>query len=424
MKIDFTKTATTKGLRVVVSPMKEAGTVTFLVMVGTGSKYEPAEWAGISHFLEHLFFKGTKKRPSALEISEFLDEVGGEFNAFTSKEFTGYYAKVAVRHAERAYDVISDILLNSKFETAEIDRERGVIIEEMRMYQDMPMRYVDELFEDLLYPGQAAGRLVVGTEETVRSLKRDDFVKYLAEHYVAKNMIVGVSGELSLEEGQAQAEKYFSEAATGDPKGKEEVDDSQRVVGVDLHQKKTDQTHLVLGVRGFDIFDERRWPLRLLAIILGGGMSSRLFMSVRERLGLAYYIRCGIEEYTDSGYLMAKAGVDNTKVVKAVAAIMDEFKKILAEGVPEKELTKAKEFLKGKTLMSLETSDDVVMWLLNQEVLRGKIETLEDKFGKIDAVTTKEVAEIAGEVFRPDKLNLAMISPFGDQTQLEEQLKF
>ncbi len=407
----FYKTKLKNNLRLIVSPISKTKTVTLLVMIETGSKYETKAISGLSHFLEHMFFKGTTRRPSTLAISTALDEVGGIYNAFTSKEYTGFYVKVASRHIRRAFDVISDILQNSKFESGEIKREKKVIIEEINMYQDTPMHYVGELFEQLLYGDQPAGRMVIGTKKTVSSLRQKDFLDYLQKMYKASNMIVCMAGNISSSRAKKLTEKYFTRLYKGKPKPKPKVKEKQTKPQVLVHWKKTDQTHLCLGVRTYNISHPDRYILALLGIILGGGMSSRLFISVRERLGLAYYIKASPEFYTDSGYLVIQAGTDTKRVKKACQVILDELRKIKKESVGKKELTKAKEFIKGATSIELETSDAQAAWLAKQEILTKKLRTLKQVFADIDKVNSRDIRRVAGNIFTNKKLNLALIGP-------------
>lgn len=419
----FYKTKHKNGMRVIVAPMKDSKTITLLALFGVGSKYERDKIAGISHFLEHMFFKGTKKRPNSLAISEYLDEVGGEYNAFTSKEYTGYYAKVTPRHTDRAFDMVSDILKNSKFDAQEIDRERGVIIEEMNMYQDTPMMYVGDLFENLIYSKQPAGRLIIGNKKSIQNMKRNDFINHYNNYYNTSNMVVCVAGKITTQNARQLVRRHFSGFNNEIIKDKNKVIEKQTHPEVSVHNKNTDQSHIVLGMRGYDIHDKRKYAQSLLSVILGGGMSSRLFISVRERLGLAYYIRCSAETYTDTGYLAVHAGVDNKKIDKAIKVILSELNRIKAEGISDKELKKAKEYIKGKTMMGLEGSDDYCLWLATQEILTNNLENIEKKFKKIDQVTTDDIQEISKDLIKNKKLNLAVIGPYKSSDRFKKYFK-
>jgi predicted Zn-dependent peptidase len=418
----YKKTTLENGLRIITVPSKNTKAVSVLALVGTGSKYETKEENGISHFLEHMFFKGTEKRPTPLDVVETLDKVGGIFNAFTSKELTGYWAKVDSRHFELALDWVSDISLNSKFPSKEIEKEKGVIIEEINMYLDTPMSYILDLWEKLLYGDQPAGWLTIGTKKNVLGFKRDNFVNYVGDHYSSKNTVVCVAGNIDEEEAIKKVKDYFSGINEKDNKSKIPVEEKQEKPNILLHHKETDQTHLCLGVRGFDLFDKRKFSQSVLATILGGFMSSRLFMSVREERGLAYYIKSASDSSTDTGYLVTRAGVDHKKAEEAVKVIVEEYRKIREEGVGEKELRKAKDYLRGTLTLSLEASDALASFYAAQEVLEGKALTPEDKFKELEKVTREDLQKVAKEIFKPENLNLALIGPFKDKERFEKIL--
>lgn len=417
----YKKTTLKNGLRILTVPMKGTKTASVMVLVGTGSKYETKDINGLSHFLEHMFFKGTKKRPNTLAISESLDRVGGEYNAFTSQEYTGYWAKVDVNHFELALDWVSDIFLNSKLEAKEIEKEKGTIIEELNMYLDMPMRHVMDLWINLLYGDQPAGWNVGGTKENIKSMKREQFVKYLKEHYSSKNTIVVIAGNIKNTSVEL-AKKYFKSINGGDNKDKVGVKEHQNNPKTLIHYKKTDQTHLCLGFRGYDIFHPDKYALGLLGTILGGNMSSRMFISIREEQGLAYYVRTVVDMDTDTGSLFTRAGVDNSKVERAIKSILKEYKKISEIKITQKELQKAKDYTKGSTLIDMESSDAQASFAGFQELLTKEILTLEEKFVKMDAVTVDDIQKVAKDIFRPEKLNLALIGPF-KENKFEKLLK-
>ncbi|MEK9153509.1 MAG: pitrilysin family protein, partial [Patescibacteria group bacterium] len=329
----YKKITLPNGLRLILVPNTNTMAVTAMVLVGAGSKYETKQNNGISHFLEHLFFKGTKKRPTALQISETLDKVGGLYNAFTSKELTGYFAKVDSGHWQLALDWVSDIFLHSTLPPQEIAKERGVIIEEINMMLDTPMRFVGELWEELLYGDQPAGWEIIGTKENIASLKRNDFVNYLKNQYSSKNTIVVMAGNFPVGQAEKLIKSHFASINKAAPQAKVATKEKQTGPGLLLKHKATDQTHFCLGGRGLNMFDERKYAQEILATILGGNMSSRLFMEVREKRGLAYYIRTTAEEYIDSGYLMTQAGVPNDKAERAIEVILQQYRKIKEKGV-------------------------------------------------------------------------------------------
>lgn len=410
----FRKTTLKNGLRVITAPQENTETVTVLVLVGTGSKYETKDISGISHFLEHLFFKGTKNKPTALDVIEPLDKVGGVYNAFTSQECTGFFAKVEASHFELALEWVSDILLNSTFPTKEIEKEKGVIIEEINMYYDDPRRYVQTLWTKLLYGDQPAGWDVAGTKETVSKINRQNLLDYVKNHYTSSSVIVCIAGKINEAEELAKVEKYFSKIKIKQAEEKLKVTEKQNRPGCLIHNKKTDQTHFCLGVRGYNIFHPQKYSQELLATILGasGMMSNRLFTEVREKLGLAYYISTETDTSTDTGFLVTNAGVDNTRVEKSIQTILKEYKKISQIKVSAQELKKAKDNIKGKTAIYLEPSDSQASFFGFQELLEKKILTPNDFFREIDKVSQSDILKVAKDIFRPEKLNLALIGPF------------
>jgi len=422
MKIKYKKTTLENGLRIVTIPMTGTETVTVTVMVGVGSRYESEKEAGISHFIEHMFFKGTKKRPTTLDISSELDSIGGEFNAFTSKDKTAYYAKVDAKHLHRALDVVADMYLHSKLEEKEIDKERGTILQELNMYEDTPVRSVGETFENLLYKNNPLGRDIIGYKKTLKSLKRKDFIDYMNRFYMANDTVVCIAGKFDEKKAIGKISGYFEKMGRGEKPKIVKVDDKQNSPRVKLKYKKTDQSHLVLGVRAYDQDHKDRFALALMSIILGGNMSSRLFIEVREKRGLAYYVRSMIESYKDCGYLAVQAGVEHGNLMLALSTILREFKKIAKEKVSPEELKRAKDFIRGKSIMGMEASDEVAMFFLEQEVTRGKIMTIEEIFARFDKVAASDILRVAKDVFKKNKLNLAVIGPHKDSKKFEKLL--
>src|SRR3989338_829946 len=421
----FHKTTLKNGLRIITVPQNNTETVTVLVLAGTGSKYETREMSGISHFLEHLFFKGTKKQPTPLILAETLDKVGGIYNAFTSDECTGYFAKVEASHFELALDWVSDILLNSLFPEKEIEKEKGVIIEEINMIYDHPMNYVNTLWTKLLYGDQPAGWYIAGKKETVSKITRQDIVDYTDNHYTASNTVVCIAGKINELEGLAKTKKYFSKINNKQSLAKLKVIEDQDKPECLIHYKKTDQSHFCLGVRGYNLFHPQKYSQELLAIILGAGgmMSNRLFTEVREKLGLAYYIRTEADANNDIGFLVTNAGVDNTRVEKSISTILKEYKKISQTKVPASELKKAKDNIKGKMAIYLETSDAQSNFYGLQEILERKIMTPQELFREIDKVSQNDILKVAKDIFQPEKLNLTLIGPFKDKDQFQKLLK-
>ncbi len=420
----FQKHTLKNGLRILLAPMQETGTATVIVMTGVGSRYETRAENGLAHFLEHMFFKGTEKRPTAMDISKELDAIGAEYNAYTGKDRTAYYAKVEAHHWETALDVVSDLFLNAKIEQEEIDRERGPVLQELNMYEDMPMRHIGDLWELHLYGDHPLGWEIIGPKENLKRFMRKDFIKYLNRGYVAENVVVGVAGNIDPKKVKKEIEKHFAGIRTGKKPTFKKTTKKQLQPEVFVQNKKTDQTNLLLGVRAYDMYHKDRHALTVLATILGGGMSSRLFMAVRERRGLAYHVNTSTESFHDTGYLAAYAGIEHKNLEKTVQVILDEYKKVATEKVDAEELKKAKEYIKGKMAMGLEGSDDVVEYLVTQETIRGEITLPKEKAKMIDKVTADDVLRVAKDIFVNKKLNLAVIGPKANKKKLEKLLKF
>lgn len=417
------KTTLKNGLRIITIPLRNTQSLTILVLVKTGSKYEEKEINGISHFLEHMYFKGTKKRPNSLAIAEDLDKIGGIYNAFTSEDYTGYFAKVASNYFDLALDWVSDIFLNSTLPEEEIEREKKVIIEEINMLSDNPMDYVQILWSKLLYGDQPAGWPITGKKENILKMNRKKLQNYRKEQYVAEKTIVSVAGNFDPDSAPKKIEKYFSKINTSKPPQKQKVIEKQEEPNLILYFKKTDQTHLCLGVRGYNLFHPKRYAQDLLGIILGGMMSSRLFEEIRTKLAIAYYIQTTVSSNPDTGFLVTQAGIDNNNVEKGISTILKEYKKISEKGVSQKELKKAKDYLKGKTTLLLESSDAQASFYAGQELLEGKILTLKEIFDKIDKITPFDIQKVARDIFQPKKLNLALIGPFKENEKFKRLLK-
>ena len=411
------------GLRLVCVPMKGTMTATVMVMVGTGSKYEAKDINGISHFLEHMMFKGTTKRLGKLDISRELESIGAQFNAFTGKEWTGYYAKASAQKVDVVMDVIFDIFLNSKFGEEAIQTERHVIVEEINMYNDDPPRYVGERFEKLLYGDQPAGWDIAGEKETVLGLKRKQFVDYFNSHYVAENTVVAVAGNVDPEVIKAKVSAHFDNIRHGKKLEKPPVVEKQESPAIDIIHKATDQTHFVLGFRSFSMFDKRRYALAVLGSVLGGGMSSRLFDEVREKRGLAYYVSAGQQPYTDSGYFAVSAGVNNQRALEGVQVVIDEIRKVKKEGITPSELKQAIDKAVGRTALALEHSDYIAESVAESLIFHGKVLTPEEELGKIKKVTLADVLQVASDIFEDNNLNLALIGPFKDAEPFKKILK-
>lgn len=407
----FKKHTFDNGLRLVTKKLPGTEAITVLVLVGAGSRYETHEIRGISHFLEHMFFKGGEKYKNTKEVSEAIDGVGGKFNAFTGKEYAGYYVKVAKNDISVACDVLSDMLIRPTFPQEEIEKERGVILEELNMYQDTPMYQIGWNFERLVFGDQPLGWDQIGTKELIKSVMHDDFVKYKNELYTPDNTVIAMVGNIEEEEAKKLTELYFPMEAT---KKAYNFDPLKKIEGgnVYLKEKKTEQAHIAVGYPGIPESDPRHWALRLLSTILGGNMSSRMFLGVREAQGLAYYIHTSTDNYSDGGAIVTNAGVDLTRIDLAIDAIIAEYQKIVEAGVPEKELAKAKSYLRGKLVLNLEDSEEFAHMLAKYELLRGGAKTLDEIFSLIDAVTADDIVSVARDLFVQEHLKVAVIGPY------------
>jgi len=417
------KTILKNGLRVITIPMKESPTVTALVLVETGSKYETKEINGLSHFLEHMCFKGTVKRPTARDITTELDTMGAQYNAFTGQEYTGYYAKSDAKHFKKIFDVVSDIYLNSTFPEAEMQKEKGVIIEEINMYEDLPMRHVQDMLMEVLYGDQPAGWNIAGPIENIKKMKRDDFVKYKKEQYVPKATTVVIAGGVSEKDMMNEVKKTFAHLKNDKKFGKLKTIEKQNKPVAKIKHKATDQTHFVLAFRALNVFDKKSAIASVMSGVLGTGMSSRLFHKLREEMGVCYYVRANTDPYTDHGVFQISSGVDNKRVKEVISAILVECEKLKNELVPEKELAKVKEMFIAGMKMGLEATDDVANFYGGQEVMVKKIESPEDKAKKIKAVTSKQIQAMAKQIFQNNKLNLALIGPFKEADEFLPILK-
>src|SRR3989344_5356988 len=399
------------GLRIILAPMADTETATVIVMTGVGSRYETEKENGLAHFLEHMFFKGTEKRPNTIDISRELDAIGAEYNAYTAKDHTAYYAKVEAHHWDTALDVVSDLFLNAKLEKEEIERERGTILQEINMYEDMPARRVGEHFEKLLYGAHSLGREILGPKDNIRSFKRKDFIKYLNRGYTAQNVVVGVAGKIDPKKVKKEIERHFAHIRKGKRPAFKKIQEKQSKPRLSLHHKKTDQTHIIVGVRAYDMFHKDRFALSLLATILGGGMSSRLFMEVRERRGLAYSVHTSVDNYHDAGYLATQCGVEHENIEKTIEVILREYKKAATELVGEEELQKAKEYIKGHFALGMEGSDDVAGYLVTQETVRHTVILPKERNKMIDRVTVEDIRRVARDIFTDKRLNMSVIGP-------------
>ena len=415
----YNKAVLDNGLRVITSTMPHSRSVCLAILAGAGSCYETKEEAGISHFAEHLFFKGTERRPTSREITQDIEGVGGIINAGTDKEVTIFWCKVAGPHFSIALDVLSDLLLNSRFDTKDVEKERQVIIEEIHMNLDIPQQRVNMLIDELLWPEQPLGREVTGYKETVSSLTRERLLDYVGRRYMPNNTVLSIAGNIQHEEAMAQIEPRFDKWPAGELVTAYTTDDKQTKARLRIEPKDIEQAHLCLAVHGFSRSHPQRFTLDLLNTVLGGGMSSRLFMEIRERRGLAYDIHSYTEHFLDSGSFGIYAGVDPTKTETALVAILEELSKI-RHGIATSELTRAKELSKGRLYLRFEDSQNVALWYGTQEILVRQILDVDDVISIVDAITIDELQEVAQKILTDSELNLAVTGPVKKDSLLKE----
>src|ERR1700758_997830 len=416
----FQRDTLDNGLRVLTADLPYAQSVSVIVMLAAGSRYETPESSGIAHFSEHMFFKGTKRRPTARQIAGEIDSIGGEFNAFTGKESTAYFVKCAAEHRDIALDVLVDMLRNSRFDAEEIEREKGVIVEEMNMSFATPRDYIGGVYEELLYGDQPLGWDIIGKKETVRSATRETFLSYLGSWYHPGRMVVGIAGRI----GEDAVERVSAllgdlpEAPTGEPAAAQPYVNGR----VKVFTKASDQAHVIVGVPSYRLDHPDRYALQMVATVLGGGMSSRLFTEVRERRGLAYYVFGVNHSYTDAGSLYSQAGVDINRIDEALTTISGELEGMAAETVPADELEKARSFAKGRFVLQLESPQGLIMFGLRKEVLERKAPDPDEVLAGISAVTAEDVQRVARDLIADDRLRLAVIGPFDDSDRFEKLL--
>jgi len=403
------------GLRVILIDTGTFPTLSALLLVGAGSRYENEKNNGIAHFFEHMAFKGSKKYPNSLILASTIEGLGGVFNAFTTKDHTGYWIKATVEHFDTVIDVLADMILNPILSEEEIDREKGVIVQEINMYEDMPQSQVGELFENLIYKGNPLGFDVIGRKDTVVTFNRKTFTDYMRNLYHPKNAVLVIAGGLK-ENGNYL--EIIKDKFGGWQQGKKAVfkivKKVQKTPQNLIKHKKTEQTHFVLGFRAFSLFDPGKYTLSLLATLLGGGASSRLFIEVRERRGLAYYISTSTSLYQDTGSISTQAGVGNNleNLREAITVTLDEHRNIAKGRITQDEFVRAKEMVKGRLLLALEDSYRLASFLGTPALLEDKIETPDEVIRKLNAVKLEEVVDLADKLFKPKNLNFSLIGPF------------
>lgn len=421
--VGYEKTTLDNGLRILSSTMPHTRAVSIGFFIGVGSRFEDEEENGISHFLEHMLFKGTEKRPTAREIAEAIEGVGGAINATTGRELTTYWVKVPQGHLALAIDVLVDMLQRSKLEEEEIEKERRVIIEEINMMLDLPGDWVHLLLNQLVWPGHPLGRDVTGTKESVTKIDRERMFRYLARHYHPADTVISVAGGI---EHQEVVGELSSALETWPGKEREAylpVEEAQREPRVCLGYRETEQAHLALSLQGIPRSHPDRFNLQLLNTVLGQGMSSRLFLEVREKRGLTYSISSYVNYLYDTGSIGVSAGVDPRRIEAALEAILGELDRLRREPVPAEELKKAQEFMKGRLLLQMEDSLAVVSWLGRQEILEDRVLTIDEVLAAVDAVTAEDIQRVASERFREESLNLAVVGPFQEEERVRSLLR-
>jgi len=418
----YQKETLDNGLRLVTATMPHTRSVSIGFFIGAGSRYETDKQAGISHFIEHLCFKGTVERPTAAEICTVIEGVGGMLNAGTDKELTLYWCKVAQPHFAASLEVLVDMLLNSKFDPVEIEKERQVIIEEINMSLDSPAQRVTMLIDEILWPGHSLGRDIAGSKESVTAVTRDMLLGYMARKYRPENTVLAIAGDIRHQEVVSMVRQATASWTRQKPdiaytpyKGKV----ARQVL---IENRDTEQSQLCLALPGLSVVHPERFKLDMLNVILGEGMSSRLFTEIRDKLGLAYSIHSYTEHFLDTGAITISAGVDTKNLQVAVRAILEELSRLKAD-IPESELAKAKELFKGRILLRMEDSRSVTGWMGGQEILTGNILTIDEVIAIVDAITAGELRRLAGELLLGEQLRLAVVGPIQPDEPLEDLLK-
>ncbi|TSC95927.1 MAG: peptidase M16 domain-containing protein [Parcubacteria group bacterium Athens1014_10] len=411
------------GLKIITSEMPHTSGVSTNIFVGAGSRYETKKESGISHFAEHMFFKGTKKRPSTLEISKIIDGVGGIMNAFTAHDHTCFWNKVPKKYFSLGIDVVSDTFLNSLFKEKEIEKEKGVIMEEINMGKDTPMRHVVDLFYELIFQNTPLGQNIIGTKKSVSAMKREDFMVYLKSLYQPQNIAISVAGDIKHSKIVEEIKKRFDKIEKRETRKYQSVIDEQNKPAVLINFKDTNQSHLILGFKALSKYDPQKPVLDMINMILSGGMSSRLFIDIRVKKGLAYYVRAYEHNFMDIGCFYVHAGLNSEKIEEAIKLIIKEFKELKEKKVSLKELKKAKEYLKGNLLLDMDDTEEVSSWFGTQALFEKKIKTPEEKIKEIEKVTAEQIQKLSQKLFIQNKMNLALIGPFKDEKPFLKLLK-
>ncbi len=406
--MDVRKKELTNGLVIASEAMPHIRSASLGVWIQTGSRSEEAEYAGISHFIEHLLFKGTKRR-STVKIAETIDSIGGQLNAFTEKEFTAYYAKVLDEHLPIAFDLLADMVMNPAFPAAEIERERNVIFEEINMVEDSPQELIQDMYLENLWGKHPLGRPIAGSKKTVSGITRGDIGKFFKQHYTASNIVVAVAGNIRHREVFRLAERYFSSMKKGEPSvhGEPPATGTSRTV---RQKANLEQTHICLGTTAPPITDKERYCAHLLCNILGGGMSSRLFQNIREKRGLVYSIYSMLNQYRDTGTLVVYAGTAPDKASEVVELTLREFRRLRDRPVSSSELNRAKENIKGSIMLSLESSSSRMSNLAQQMIYHDRFYKMEEILRAVQSVSARDIRDLAHRMFDVSSLTLTALS--------------
>ncbi len=412
-------------LKVIQAPMTGTKAVTVLVLVKAGSRHEKESTAGKAHFLEHMCFKGTKRRPNSLNLSKEIDGLGADFNAFTGKDHTGYWIKINAKHLDKALDFLSDIVFNSKIDKTEMERERKTIIEELNMYEDSPSIKTSIDLESIIFKGNSLAFDEGGSKESVKRISRQNLIDFRKKYYSPQNMLLVIAGETKANDLTKLVSRHFSGHKARDTKLKtEKFNNKQNKSRLTCEDKQTNQTHFAIGFPALPYSHPDYEALKLLSIILGGNMSSRLFTKLRERYGLGYYLTSHVNTYMETGSFMVRSGVDSGRLYQALELIIEEFVRLKHKGVGVSELKRAKEYIKGKMFLAMEDSGTVADWYAKHWLLTKKIKTAEQKIKAIENVNLKQVYQVAQKIIKNSKLNLSIIGPKTDQTKIKKILDF
>ena len=423
--MDYTSKTLTNGMRVITVPMPTLESAAITVFVGVGSRFESEKNAGISHFIEHMAFKGSKTYKTAREVSETIDSMGADYNAATSKDWTNFFIKSRSHTLEKSFAVLSDMILDPILDKAEIEKERGVILEEIKMQEDTPMDKIGDIFMELVFEGNPLAVDIAGTQKSVKNITRDDFVKFRTQHYYGGNMVITVAGGVHSPDVEKLAERYFGNVAGGSQEVPLIFSALQDKPKLKVEYKKSEQAHFILGFLGHHRNYPKRYAENVLATILGRGMSSRLFHEIREKRGLAYSVGSSISRFSDTGVFETYAGVDLKRIDEAIAVMLEQHYGIASAQFPvsNEELKKAKEYMKGRIALALEDTVSVCDYFGQRALFMDSIETPEEIFDKIDAVTIDEIYQSASELFKPEHLNLSVIGPYKDQERFGKLLR-